>query len=147
VEDEEMIIQDLTWKCWKSVEYGAFRQTFKYQSYGFATKFRQSNTYVCRKRTYLQPSDSIHHHDNAPANEVLSDNQLLAQKLITEMECPLYSPDLAPNDLSVPKNKVCLKGMKISGYWRHPKKCDNSNESHSTTGVPNMFWTVAASSG
>jgi hypothetical protein len=23
--------------------------------------------------------------------------------------------------LAISKNKVCLKGMKISGYWRHPK--------------------------
>jgi hypothetical protein len=29
--------------------------------------------------------------------------------------------------------------MKISVYLRHPKKCDNGNESHSTTGVPKMF--------
>jgi hypothetical protein len=32
-------------------------------------------------------------HDNAPALK-----QFLAQKLITEMEHPSYSPDLAPND-------------------------------------------------
>jgi hypothetical protein len=37
--------------------------------------------------------------------------------------------------LALSKNKICLKGMKISGYWRHPKKCDYDTESYSTTGV------------
>jgi len=45
------------------------------------------------------------------------------------------------------KNEVCLRGMKISGYWRHPNKCDDCTESCSTTGVPKMFLTVAASLG
>jgi hypothetical protein len=35
--------------------------------------------------------------------------------------------------------------MKISGYSRHPKKCNSSTESYSTTGVPKMFPTVASS--
>jgi hypothetical protein len=43
------------------------------------------------------------------------------------------------------KYKVFLKGTKISGYWRH-KKCDDT-ESYSTTAVPKMFITVAASLG
>jgi len=29
--------------------------------------------------------------------------------------------------------------MKTSGYWRHPKKCDDGTESYSTTGVPKIF--------
>jgi hypothetical protein len=29
--------------------------------------------------------------------------------------------------------------MKISGYGRHPKKCDDSTESFSMSGVPNIF--------
>jgi hypothetical protein len=45
------------------------------------------------------------------------------------------------------QKKVCLKGTKISGYSRHPKKCDDGTESCSTTGVPKMFPTVAASLG
>jgi len=47
--------------------------------------------------------------------------------------------------LAVSKNKVCLKGTKISGYWRHPKTCDNSTKRYSTTGVAKMCWTVTAS--
>jgi hypothetical protein len=41
--------------------------------------------------------------------------------------------------LVVFKNKVCLKGMKISGYWRHPNNCNNITESNSTTGVQKCF--------
>jgi hypothetical protein len=40
----------------------------------------------------------ILHHDNAPAHKALSVKQFLAQKSIAEMENPLCSPDLAPND-------------------------------------------------
>jgi hypothetical protein len=51
--------------------------------------------------------------------------------------------------LAVSKNRVCLKGMKISEYWRHPKKkkCDDGTESYSTTEVPKTFLTFAASLG
>jgi hypothetical protein len=37
-----------------------------------------------------------------------------------------------------PKNKICLKGTKISGHER-------MTQSYTTTGVPKMFPTVAAS--
>jgi hypothetical protein len=49
--------------------------------------------------------------------------------------------------LAVSKNKFCLKRMKISGYWKHPTKRDDGPERCSTTGVPKMFPTVAASLG
>jgi hypothetical protein len=52
---------------------------------------------VCRKRPELW-SDWILHHDNAPANKVLSAMLFLAQKSITEMEHPSYSSDFVPND-------------------------------------------------
>jgi transposase len=58
----------------------------------------------------LCPHDCLLHHNNAPAHKVLSVKQFLAQKLITEMEHPLYSPDLAPNDWLFPKIKSALKG-------------------------------------
>jgi hypothetical protein len=49
----------------------------------------------------------------------LSSSFCLPQKSITEMEYPPYSPHLHLNDfwlfLKI-KNKVCLKGTKISGY-------------------------------
>jgi hypothetical protein len=49
--------------------------------------------------------------------------------------------------LAVSKNKVCLKGMIILGYWRYPNKCDDGTESYSRRGVPKMYPTVATSLG
>jgi hypothetical protein len=43
-------------------------QMFKYQSYGCATKFEQSSSYMCRKRPELWPNSWILHHDTAPAH-------------------------------------------------------------------------------
>jgi hypothetical protein len=53
---------------------------------------------VSRKSPEVWPYDWILHHDNPPAHKALSVKQFLAQKSITEMEHPPYSPDLAPND-------------------------------------------------
>jgi len=47
------------------------------------------------KRPELWPNNWILHCDNAPANKALSVKQFLAQKSITEMEHPPFSPDLA----------------------------------------------------
>jgi hypothetical protein len=44
------------------------------------------------KRPELWPNDWILHHHNAPAHKALSVKQFLAQKSITEMEHPTYSP-------------------------------------------------------
>jgi hypothetical protein len=47
---------------------------------------------------------------NDPARKALSVKQFLAQKLITELEHPPYSPDLAPNDFWLfPEIKYALK--------------------------------------
>jgi len=48
---------------------------------------------------------------------------------------------------AVSKNKVCLKGTKILGYLRRPRKCVDGTESYSTTGIPGISPTVAASLG
>jgi hypothetical protein len=63
-----------------------------------ATKIRQRNSYVRRRRPELLPTDRIVHHDDAPAHKELSVKQFLPQKSIIEMEHPLCSHDLAPND-------------------------------------------------
>jgi transposase len=55
---------------------------------------KQLHEAVHRKRPELWPNNWILHHNNAPAHEALSVKQFLAQKLITEMEYPPYSPDL-----------------------------------------------------
>jgi hypothetical protein len=45
-----------------------------------------------------------------------------AQKSITEIEHPPYYPEIDSEWLvAVSKNKVCLKGTKILGYWTYPK--------------------------
>jgi hypothetical protein len=72
---------------------------------------KQLHEAVCRKRPEFLPSDWILHCDTAPAHKTLSVEQFLAQKSITEMEHPSYSPDLAPNYFWLfPKMKSVLKG-------------------------------------
>jgi hypothetical protein len=66
---------------------------------------------VCREGPELWLSHYILQHDYAPAHKALSFKQFLAQKSITEMECPPSSSDLAPNDFWLfPKIKSALKG-------------------------------------
>jgi hypothetical protein len=68
---------------------------------------KQLHEAVHRKR----PELSILHHDNAPAHMVLYLKQFLAKKLITEIECPPRSPNLALNDFWLfPQIKCILKG-------------------------------------
>jgi histone-lysine N-methyltransferase SETMAR len=69
---------------------------------------------VQRKRPELWPNNWIPHHDNASAHKALSVVQFLAQKLITEMEHPPCSPDLAPSNFWVfSKIKSVLKGQRF----------------------------------
>ena len=52
------------------------------------------------------------HHDNAPAHTALSTRQLLANKQVTVLDHPPYSPDLAPCDFWLfPKLKSVVKGL------------------------------------
>jgi len=99
---------------------------------------------VHRERPELWPNNWILHYDNAPTHKALSVKQFLVQKLLSETEHPPYSPDLALNDFWL-FPKVCLKGMKISGYLTHPEKCDM--ESYSRTGVPKTFPIMSVSLG
>jgi transposase len=66
---------------------------------------------VRRKRPELWPNYWILHDDNASAHKALSVKQFLAQKSITEMEHPPYSPDFAPKNFWLfTKLKSALKG-------------------------------------
>lgn len=67
---------------------------------------------IRRKRRDLWENGSwILHHDNAPAHTALSVREFLAEKSITLLEHPPYSPDLAPCDFFLfPKLKSVLKG-------------------------------------
>ena len=84
-------------------------QTVNQQYYiEFLTKLHER---VRRKRPELWRNGWILHQENAPAHIALYVNQLLANKNITVLEHPLYSPDLAPCDFDLfPKIKSMLKG-------------------------------------
>jgi len=71
----------------------------------------------------------------------------VAQKSITEMKNPSYSPDLAPSNfwMYIKINSV-LKGRRFQDI-KHMKKRDEVTEIYSTKGVSKMFPTVAASLG
>jgi hypothetical protein len=69
---------------------------------------------VHRRNPELWPIDWILHHDNAPAHKALSVKQFLTQILITEMEHPPHSSDLALNDFWLfPKIKPALMGQRL----------------------------------
>jgi histone-lysine N-methyltransferase SETMAR len=69
---------------------------------------------VHRKRPELWSNNWILHHYIAPAHKILSVKQFLNNKSIMEMEHPLYSPDLSPNDFWLfPKIKPALKGPRF----------------------------------
>jgi hypothetical protein len=77
--------------------------------------------------------------------KALSVKIFMAQNAITEMEHPPSSPDLTPNDFwLLLKIKSALKGRRFQDTG-DIKKCDDDTESCSTTGVPEMFPTVAGS--
>jgi hypothetical protein len=108
-------------KMMKYVAIQDFTETVKMleKSYWCANKFRQRNSYVHRKSHEFWANNWILHYDNALVHKALSVKQFMAQKSITEMEHPPYSPDGSKWLLALSKNKVCHIGMKISRYWRH----------------------------
>ena len=90
-------------------EWVSSGQTVNQQYYiEVLTKLRES---VRRKRPELGRNGWILHQDNAPAHNALSVKQFLANKNITVLEHPPYSPDLTPCDFHLfPKIKSVLKG-------------------------------------
>jgi hypothetical protein len=75
-------------------------------------------------------SDWILHHDNAPAHKALPVKQFVAQKLITEIEHPLCSPDLDPNDFCLfSKIKSIIKGRRFQDIEDIRKKKSDDTES------------------
>jgi len=74
------------------------------------------------KKAWTWPSDWILHHDNAPAQGTLS-HTVSGLKIDYWNGIPTLFPWFGSKwFLALSKNKVCIKGTKISGYWRHPKK-------------------------
>jgi hypothetical protein len=69
---------------------------------------------VHRKMPELWPNHWVFHHDNASAHRMLSLEQFLAQKSITEAEHLPSSSDLAPNYFWLfPEIKSASKGPKF----------------------------------
>jgi histone-lysine N-methyltransferase SETMAR len=78
---------------------------------------------VRRKRPQLWENGFILHQDNAPSHSALSVKQFLAEKSITVLEHPPYSPDLAPCDFFLfPKVKSELKGTRFESVTEVKKK-------------------------
>jgi len=66
---------------------------------------------VRRKQPEVWRNGWILHQDNVPAHNALSVKQFLANKNITVLEHPRYSPDLTPCNICLfPKIKSVLKG-------------------------------------
>jgi len=97
-------IQDIVMAKW--VPSG---QTVNQQYYiEVMTKLREQ---VRRKRLELWRNGWFLHQDNAPAHNAMSVKQFLANKNITVLEHPPYSPDLAPcNFCLFPKIKSVPRG-------------------------------------
>ena len=71
-----------------------------------------------KRRELWQDKSWLLHHANAPAHKALTIRQLLAEKNITVLEQPPYSPDLALCDfLFPPKLMGIIKGTCFEG-WR-----------------------------
>lgn len=78
---------------------------------------------IRKKRPEFWKNGFILHQDNAPAHSALSVKQFLAQKNITLLEHPPYSPDLAPCDFYLfPKVKSVLKGTRFESVAEVKRK-------------------------
>ena len=67
-----------------------------------------------KRRELWETKSWLLHHDNAPAHNVLSMRQFLAENNIAVLEQPSYSPDLAPCDFFLfPKLKGVIKGTRF----------------------------------
>jgi hypothetical protein len=98
------------------------------------------------QRPEVWPNNWILHHDNAPALKMLSVEQFLTQKSVTEMEYPLWSPDLDLNNFWLfPKMKSALKGPRFQDIedirknvmtalkaipWQEFQKCHQQWQNH-----------------
>jgi len=87
----------------------------------------------------------ILHHDNAAAHKCSLSSSFCPKNRLLKWNTHCILLIGSEWLLAVSKDKVCLKGAKISGYWKHPKKVWQGTRSCSATGVAKMFPTVALS--
>ena len=89
---------------------------------------------VHKKRYELwQDNTWLLHQDNALAHNTLSICQFLTDRLVTErivtvLDHPPYSPDLAPCDFFVPQAQGGHQGSPFSGYESYQEGCDDGIE-------------------
>ena len=104
-----MLIVFFDIQCIAMAEWVPSGQTVNQQYYiEVLTKLRE---HVRRKWPELWRNEWILHQDNAPAHNTLSVKKFLANKNITVLEHPPYSPDLTSCDFCLfPKVKSVLKG-------------------------------------
>jgi len=102
------------------------QMTFKYQSCNCATKFRQLHVYKKAWTIAFSPMTMAH---------ITGFCQAVSDPTFDYWNgTPHPVPLIWLRMTCVSKNKFCLKGTKISGYWRNhlpPKKCDVGTESYS----------------
>ena len=102
--------------------------------------------HVRRKWPELWWKGWILHQDNVPAHNTLSVKQFLANKNITELEHPPYSPDLAPCDFYLfPKIKSVLKGTHFVLVENAKAKKGGDPQQPYRTWPAELLWTLAAS--
>ena len=68
------------------------------------------------------------HQDNAPAHNALSVKTFLTKHKITVLEHPPYSPDLAPCDIFISKDQVCVKRNQVRVRRCSESKSDGTHE-------------------
>jgi hypothetical protein len=99
-----------------------------------------------RKWPELWKNAWILHQDNVPAHNSLSVKQFLANKNITVLDHPPYSPDLAPRDF-YPILKI--KSMLQRAPFWVSRKCKSKNSGSPQqpyrTWTAELLWTLAAS--
>jgi hypothetical protein len=98
-----------------------FSSLFRYHGYSSLSShrkiFNRPFEALCTQMPELWPNDWI------SAMTVLQRSLFSGQKIGIEMDPPPPFPRFGSKWLlTVSKNKVCNKGTKISGYWRHPNK-------------------------
>ena len=67
-----------------------------------------------KRRELRQDNAWLLHQDNAPAHNAMSICQFLAERNVTVLDHPPYSPDLAPGNFFLfPKLKEVIKGVRF----------------------------------
>ena len=100
---------------------------------------------VRKKRQELWHGKSwLLHHDNAPVHNALSTRQFLAEKNITVLERPPYTPDLVLCDFFFFSK---LKGAHFEGVEGHQEGRDDGPEGHPRRILPAVHRSVAEKAG